>query len=331
MRAQFISHGATCAHRIYHFPGRTQRKLQKVLHNHNRRFGMNRHALLALHFAAIRLLERFWRIFLPHQKTQSKSRPQLVLHQVLFERSHRVILSPELIAQQFLPTGRSGHGASGASLPLILKRRVIALSESNSHYTSFCTRTLMTPGHRFALDLVEVFFQIVHARLPFLNPTQFRERLQSQIPASSTTQNTAFAASQSTASPGQSQFGASSYASTSTAPFPSSSAYHGASGQYAGATPAAAFHAAAYSKTKTHPLESHPALIAVVIAWGAKFSEHPLLVADRNASGPDKQSGLARTLIDRAREIAEGFKVHRIPKVEHVVITLMTESLQSRT
>ncbi|VDB91906.1 unnamed protein product [Peniophora sp. CBMAI 1063] len=182
----------------------------------------------------------------------------------------------------------------------------------------------------FALDLVEVFFQIVHARLPFLNPTQFRERLQSQMPTASTTPNTAFTGAQSTAPPGQSQFGASSYASTSTAPFPPSSAYHGASGQYAGATPAAAFHAATYSKATTHPLESHPALIAVVIAWGAKFSEHPLLVADRNASGPSKQSGLARTLINRAREISEGFKVHRIPKVEHVVITLMTESLQSQ-
>ena len=30
---------------------------------------------------------------------------------------------------------------------------------------------------RFALDLVEVFFQIVHSRLPLLNPAQFRSRL----------------------------------------------------------------------------------------------------------------------------------------------------------
>lgn len=31
--------------------------------------------------------------------------------------------------------------------------------------------------YSFALDLVEVFFQIVHTRLPLLNPAQFRSRL----------------------------------------------------------------------------------------------------------------------------------------------------------
>lgn len=30
----------------------------------------------------------------------------------------------------------------------------------------------------FTFDLVEVFFQIVHTRLPLLNPAQFRARLQ---------------------------------------------------------------------------------------------------------------------------------------------------------
>jgi hypothetical protein len=119
----------------------------------------------------------------------------------------------------------------------------------------------------FALDLVEVYFQIVHTRLPLLNPLQFRARLNLQA--------------------------------TGQRPILSSS-------------------------KQEEPL--HPALIATVIAWGAKFSEHPLLVADRQRNGG--QSLLARTLIDRCREIAEATKVHRIPHKDHVVIALLIETLQ---
>lgn len=115
----------------------------------------------------------------------------------------------------------------------------------------------------FALDLVEVFFQIVHTRLPLLNPEQFRNRLQLQPSALS---------------------------------------------------------------ANTPPL--HPALVATVLAWGTKFSEHPLLVADRRR--PGGQSVLAKTLIDRARDLAEALKVHRIPSSDHVVISLLIEPLQNR-
>lgn len=115
----------------------------------------------------------------------------------------------------------------------------------------------------FALDLVEVFFQIVHTRLPLLNPTQFRNNLR--------------------------------------------------------------LHPSIIPNTDK-PL--HPALIATVLAWGSKFSEHPLLVADRQrASG---QSLLSKTLIDRARELAEALKVHRIASPDHVVIGLLIEPLQSQ-
>ena len=118
---------------------------------------------------------------------------------------------------------------------------------------------------RFALDLVEVYFQICHTRLPLLNPTQFRSRLKLALE-----------------------------------PGPASD-----------------------------PSEKlHPALLATVIAWGAKFSEHPLLVADR--AGNDGQSRLARTLVNRAREVAEAEKVHRISSVDHVVIGLLIEPLQNR-
>jgi hypothetical protein len=129
---------------------------------------------------------------------------------------------------------------------------------------------------RFALDLVEVYFQVVHTRLPFLNPTHFRARLNVNVP----------------------QY-PSIYANNSSA-----------SGASAEET-------------------LHPALMATVVAWGAKFSEHPLLVADR-LNSPTRQSGLAKTLIVRAREVAEALKVHRVPAAEHVVIALLIEPLQSR-
>jgi hypothetical protein len=136
--------------------------------------------------------------------------------------------------------------------------------------------TCTSPILRFALDLVEVYFQVVHTRLPFLNPTHFRARLNVNVP----------------------QY-ASIYANSSSA-----------SGTSAEET-------------------LHPALMATVVAWGAKFSEHPLLVADR-LNSPTRQSGLAKTLIVRAREVAEALKVHRVPAAEHVVIALLIEPLQSR-
>ncbi|KAJ7044007.1 hypothetical protein C8F04DRAFT_1071288 [Mycena alexandri] len=120
----------------------------------------------------------------------------------------------------------------------------------------------------FALDLVEVFFQIVHTRIPLLNPEQFRAQLH-LLPSSPSPQDT--------------------------------------------------------------PANSnvlHPALVATVLAWGTKFSEHPLLVADRRR--PGGQSLLAKTLIDRARDLAEALKVHRVPSPDHVVIGLLLEPLQSQ-
>lgn len=110
---------------------------------------------------------------------------------------------------------------------------------------------------------MEVFFQIVHTRLPLLNPEQFRSRLQLQA-----------------------------------------------------------------SPPPSHNPPLHPALVATVLAWGAKFSEHPLLVADRRR--PGGQSLLAKTLIDRTRDLAEALKVHRIPSSDHVVIALLIETLQNR-
>lgn len=69
-------------------------------------------------------------------------------------------------------------------------------------------------------------------------------------------------------------------------------------------------------------------LVAVVIAWGAKFSEHPLFIADRHQNR--SQSAFAKVLINRARDLSEDMKVHRVPSADHVVIALLIEPLQSR-
>ena len=69
-------------------------------------------------------------------------------------------------------------------------------------------------------------------------------------------------------------------------------------------------------------------LVATVLAWGAKFSEHPLCIADRHRNGG--QSTFAKVLIHRARDLAEDMKVHRIPNADHVVISLLLEPLRSR-
>lgn len=69
-------------------------------------------------------------------------------------------------------------------------------------------------------------------------------------------------------------------------------------------------------------------LVAVVIAWGAKFSEHPLLVKDRERNRG--QSLLAKALINRVRDLAEDLKVHRVPNADHVVVALLIEPMQNR-
>ncbi|KAI9061327.1 hypothetical protein FKP32DRAFT_1613112 [Trametes sanguinea] len=148
----------------------------------------------------------------------------------------------------------------------------------------------------FALDLVEVFFQIVHSRLPLLNPVQFRSRLHTSLSSTGSqnggnSPNTPVAQQQRTRD--------------------SSSPLGGQPSQ----------------QQPQRPL--HPALVATVIAWGAKFSEHPLFVADRHRNGG--QSAFAKVLINRARDLAEDMKVHRIPSADHVVISLLIEPLQSQS
>lgn len=39
---------------------------------------------------------------------------------------------------------------------------------------------------------------------------------------------------------------------------------------------------------------------------------------------------LAKTLINRTRDLAEDLKVHRIPNADHVVVALLIEPMQNR-
>ncbi|KAI0081557.1 hypothetical protein K474DRAFT_1656349 [Panus rudis PR-1116 ss-1] len=153
----------------------------------------------------------------------------------------------------------------------------------------------------FAFDLVEVFFQIVHLRLPLLNPIQFRARFHTSIrsqtpPPTTPTIELRMRRSHSPQTAAYSN-------SNQNSPKSLHSALHD-SGQI------------------------DNALAATVISWGAKFSEHPLLMADRARN--NGQSLLAKTLIDRTRDLAEDLKVHRVPTADHVVTALLIEPLQSQ-
>lgn len=158
--------------------------------------------------------------------------------------------TPQILAQLFSPPDNPSDG--------LFKMRSSPYSDWGDVAVKLQDESFRA---EFALDLVEVFFQIVHLRIPILNPTQFRSHLNLQgLP----------------------------------------------------------------QQSSQKPL--HPALVATVLAWGAKFSEHPLLVADRRR--PSGQSNLAKTLVDRARQLAESMKVHRVPTADHVVIALLIEPLQ---
>lgn len=71
-----------------------------------------------------------------------------------------------------------------------------------------------------------------------------------------------------------------------------------------------------------------PALLATVLAWGAKFADHPILALDRQANGGRSQ--IARALVRKAREVAEGEKIHRFATADNLVVALLLEPLQSR-
>ena len=72
-----------------------------------------------------------------------------------------------------------------------------------------------------------------------------------------------------------------------------------------------------------------PALLAVVLAWGAKFAEHPILALDRQANGG--RSRIAHTLVHKACEVADAEKVPRFATADNAIVALLLEPLQNCT
>ena len=78
------------------------------------------------------------------------------------------------------------------------------------------------------------------------------------------------------------------------------------------------------------PLSQPPHVtVALVLAWGAKFSEHPIiamdreetsaLMMDRNREGGSRsRSRLVRLLVVRAQEVLEANRAFRVAKVENL-------------
>lgn len=73
----------------------------------------------------------------------------------------------------------------------------------------------------------------------------------------------------------------------------------------------------------------HPAILATVLAWGGKFSEHPLIVLDRTTDRAQR-SRLAKSLIRKAWEVAEAEKVHTVPSANAIIVCLLLDGLHSR-
>lgn len=145
---------------------------------------------------------------------------------------------------------------------------------------------------RVAEDLVEVFFQIVHSRWPMLSPDDFRRRLNLR---------------------GDSDL-------HDLLPSPISS-----SGSLPGTTDP---HPSTNGSSNGTSNALHPAIVATVLAWGAKFTEHSLFLADRAMNGG--QGLFAKTIIERARAVAEVMKVQRVATPEHVIVGLLLEPVQPR-
>ncbi|KAG8904857.1 hypothetical protein FRB99_001063 [Tulasnella sp. 403] len=82
--------------------------------------------------------------------------------------------------------------------------------------------------------------------------------------------------------------------------------------------------------TPTNLTSSEPlpfSLLAVVLAWGSKFSEHPLLLLDRERN--KSRSRISRMLVNKALEVAEVEKVYRLPSKEGIITCMIIEGIQS--
>lgn len=158
-----------------------------------------------------------------------------------------------------------------------------------------------------------------HPRLPVVNPTRFRAQFRAALaPASSTPSTTTPPASHEVSF----QRGVS--RENPTAPSSTSPSQPNKDQK---------------DKNGAAVKDIHRPLLATLLAWGSKFSDHPLLVYDRQMAAQEdakangtpqglQRSRISQLLVDRAREVAEQERVYRLPKVENVVVCLLLEPLQ---
>lgn len=90
--------------------------------------------------------------------------------------------------------------------------------------------------------------------------------------------------------------------------------------------------------------DSHPdgpvsdPMLALILAWGSRYSDHNVIVDDREevslryAEGTTgkTRSRIVQLLVLRCREVMEVNKVHRGPTLENAQLLLMAESMLSR-
>ena len=79
-------------------------------------------------------------------------------------------------------------------------------------------------------------------------------------------------------------------------------------------------------------------LVAVIMAFGSRFSDHPIIAHDRdeftardNHQDDRSRSRIVQLLVIRAREIAEATKTHRVASIDNVQVLILLESLCART
>ncbi|WVW82869.1 hypothetical protein I302_104881 [Kwoniella bestiolae CBS 10118] len=94
-----------------------------------------------------------------------------------------------------------------------------------------------------------------------------------------------------------------------------------------------------YSSPLTHPSGPLPhAFLAIVLAYGARFSDHPIIHSDREECSsrdgkslkPRQRSRMISLMVIRTREIAERNKVYRIPSLENANACFFMEHLLGR-
>ncbi|KAF8311058.1 hypothetical protein DL93DRAFT_2061489 [Clavulina sp. PMI_390] len=182
-------------------------------------------------------------------------------------------------------------------------------------------RRLQEPDYRveFATELLEVYFQVYHPRVPIVNPTRFRAQLREAL------YGPVKERSNSDGAPPAKRMrmgddGAVSSASSSFAEGMGASPVNGEG------SPANSANGASSLRPINRPL------LACLLAWGSKFSDHALLVMDRAQGSRETtspmRSNISRLLVDRAREVSEQEKVYRIAKPENVVVCMLMEAVQ---